>query len=234
MLATGRSWCAAGPSCHPLAAALCEAVSLVDVAVGQRTPYWVNLYGPPCDTALNEEDYTGPGAVGAVVATLVGLSPFSAEPGIPRASAYLGRVLVGWELTRAKQPRLAVSALPEASASVIPVVPTLVTVRVLEAQGLVDGYMRCARCVVSYGPHRRATSWRAVSGGVVVFNFRPRRPICASSLPPYDPEAPEYMRSQVRGARGGWKGGGGGARVVHGEPHHVYASPLLPSPRRGT
>ena len=221
MLATGRSWLAAGPSSHPLAAALCEAVSLVDVAVGQRTPYWVNLYGPPCDTALNEEDYTGPGAVGAVVATLVGLSPFSAEPGIPRASAYLGRVLVGWELTRAKQPRLAVSALPEASASVIPVVPTLVTVRVLEAQGLVDGYMRCARCVVSYGPHRRATSWRAVSGGVVVFNFRPRRPLCASSLPPYDPEAPEYMRSQVRGARGGWKGGGGGARVVHGEPHHV-------------
>ena len=175
------------------------AVSLVDIAVGQRAPYWLNLYGPPCDAGLNEVDYTGPGAAGTIVATVVGLSPFAAEPGLPRASAYLGRILVGWELARAKQPRLVLTSLPEASVATSSNVPTIVTVRVLEARGLVDGYMRSARCIVSYGPHRRVTSWRSVSGGGVVFNFRPRRPICAVSLPAYDAAAPEYLRWQASG-----------------------------------
>jgi hypothetical protein len=173
-------------------------VSLVALAAAPRSPYWINLYGPPRDVDLERSDFIGPGATGAVVSAVVSMSPFSVEPGYPRASAYLGRLLVGWDLVHSQQPRRAVASFSDAGNAAPPTVPTLLSVRILEARGLIDGYMRCARCIVSYGPHRRVSSWRSVSGGVVVFNFRPRRPIAMHSLPAFDASSPDYLRWQVR------------------------------------
>jgi hypothetical protein len=105
---------------------------------------------------------------------------------------------VGWDLVHTAQPRRAISSASDTGNAVIPSVPTLVTVRVMEARGFADGYMRSARCLVTFGPHRRMSSWRSVSGGIAVFNFRPHKPICAPhSVPAFDAASFDYLQWQA-------------------------------------
>ncbi len=121
-------------------------VSLTDISREARPPHWVNLYGPPLDTGT-----TAGNTFGEL------LNPFH-DPGVPLASAFLGRLLIGLSARRASTASIKVEPLrpvPPSPETVVSILP----LRVLRVEGIDPGLFGSLSVEVTFGPLRHVTAY---------------------------------------------------------------------------